>query len=130
MYLFSFSFSRVKTVIFRLSSNFDSPSLAVVWCSSLAELRTSGSKDPSPSIKSHSPSTHNSSVLAAAYLHSLFLSLPFSTPQMTPVLKYVPSSFLCLFSCVATVGAHSERNANQIQSLQSKWTRLDLTLRV
>lgn len=75
----------------------------MVWCSSLAEPRTSGSKDPFPSIKSHSPSTHNSSVLIAAYLHSLFLSLPFSTPQLTPVLKYVPSSFLCLVSCVATV---------------------------
>lgn len=70
---------------------------------------------------------HNSSVLIAAYLHSLFLSLPFSTPQMTPVLKYISSSFLCLVSCVATVGAH-KRNANQIQTLQSKWTHFDLTL--
>ncbi|KAI2658089.1 Transmembrane protein 50A [Labeo rohita] len=104
--------------------------VTVVWCSSLAELRTSGSKGPFPPIKSHSPSTHNSSVLIAAYLHSLFLSLPFSIPQLTPVLKYVPSSFLCLSSCVATVGAHSERNTNQIQSLRSKWTRLDLVLRV
>lgn len=82
--------------------------LAVVWCSSLAELRTSGSEASFPSIKSHSPSTSNSSVLIAAYLHSLFLS----TPQTTPVLKCIPSSFLCLVSCVATMGAHKKCKSN------------------
>lgn len=113
---YSASSEKHETVMFWLSSDLWFPfNLAVVLCSSLAELRTSGSEAPFPLIKSHSPSTLNSSVLIAAYLHSLFLSLPFSTPQTTPVLKYIPSSFLCLVSCVATVGAH-KRNANQIQT--------------
>ncbi len=55
-------------------------------------------------------------------ISTLFLSFPFSTPPMTPVLMFLLPFFLV--SCVA----YSERNANQTQSLQSQRTRLDLTL--
>lgn len=81
-------------LVLQFSSKMHSSSL-VVWCSSLAELRTSGSKDPLSSIKSHSPSTHNSSVLIAAYLHSTFLfqllgCLPFLNMFLFPFFVLFP----------------------------------------
>lgn len=86
---------------------------SAVWCSSLDELKTCGSDDTS--IKSHSPSKHNSSDILL-----LIVSL---SPFFTPFLNYVAFSFLCLIP-VWPKRVHSEREMHQAHALLSVYTRI------